>query len=90
MEKKEEDGKNIFNINAGETGASVSSVVIKKRTNKEGVIHYDWDLKVYCTDNSQLAKDTVNINNQLLQYEKEGFIVEPDCERENKKEEAVE
>ena len=73
---KEEDGKNIININAGEKGESTSSVVIKKRTNKEGVIHYDWDLKVYCTDNDQLAIETAKANDQLLQYEKDGKIEE--------------
>lgn len=68
--------RNLYDIDAGETGASVSSVVIKKRTNKEGVIHYDWDLKVYCTDNSQLAIETAKANDQLLQYEKDGKIEE--------------
>lgn len=75
MENKE-DGKTVINVNAGESGESVSSVVLKKRTNKEGEIHYDWDLKVYCSDNDQLAIATAKTNEQLLQYEKDGKIVE--------------
>ena len=76
MEDKKETGNTVINVNAGESGDSVSSVVLKKRTNKDGEIHYDWDLKVYCSDNEQLARDTEKINNQLLQYEKDGTIEE--------------
>jgi hypothetical protein len=75
MENKE-DGKTVVNVNAGEAGESVSSVVLKKRTNKEGEVHYDWDLKLYCTDNDQLAIETAKANEQLLQYEKDGIITE--------------
>ena len=71
-----ENEKTIINVNAGESGGSVSSVVLKKRTDKEGLIHYDWDLKVYCDDSVQLAKETAKVNDQLLQYEKDGTIEE--------------
>jgi len=73
---QKENSQTVVNVNAGEHSDSISSVVLKKRTDKDGNIRYDWDLKVYHPDNEQLALETEKLNNQLLQYESDGKIEE--------------